>query len=112
MENSEQQEVVLKEHRHIDALQFLEVVVITTVNKTALYREDIIVADTSNGNVTITLPKSRGGKKFVVIKGSGLNVLTVQFTGGETMFGVASVVVTALGAVNKFKGVPGGYIPL
>lgn len=100
------------EHKHIDALQSLEVVTNTQVDHLVSYREDIITADTSAGSIVVTLPKSRGGKKFIVVKTSGLNTLTILFTGGETVLGSSSVITTALGDVKRFKGITGGYIPL
>lgn len=105
-------ELNLNDHRHLETIQSIEVVSFVTGSRMVEYREDIIVADTTNNNITITLPKSRGGKKFCVIKGSASNTLTVNFSGGETMLGIASVTITSLADKRWFKGVTEGYIPL
>lgn len=104
-------DVVLSEHKHLDALQKLEVVTLVSANYTVNYKDDIIVVDTSVGSRVVTLPLSRGGRKFCIIKASAANNLTVQFTGGETMCGLATVVLTAIGS-KWFKGIAQGYIPL
>lgn len=105
-------EVNLNEHKHVVSLQALEVVVTVTANHVADYREDIILVDTSAGNVTITLPPSRGGKKFYILKTKAANAVTVQFTGGETLLGAASYSLSAQAEGRWFKGVYEGYIPL
>lgn len=105
-------EINLSDHKHLETLQSIEVVKTVTANFTASYREDIIVADTSSGNITVTLPKSRGGKKFCVVKSSAANTLTVLFSGSETMLGINSVTITSLADARWFKGVQQGYIPL
>lgn len=105
-------ELSLNDHKHLETLQSIEVVSKVVANYTVDYREDIIIADTTNNNITVTLPKSRGGKKFCVIKGSALNTLTVIFSGSETMLGIASVTITSLADRHWFKGVAEGYIPL
>lgn len=111
MGNSEL-EVNLREHRHLDALQALESVVTVTGNHIADYREDIIIADTTAGNLTVTLPKARGGKVFHVVKSKAANTLTIVFSGTETMLGLASITITDFGAGKRLKAVLGGYIPL
>lgn len=105
-------EVNLVEHRHLDALQFLEVVTQVTGDYTAQYRDDIIVADTTLGNISVTLPKSRGGKRFTVAKPSASNTLTVLFTNGEMVFGSSSFAMTTFVGSRTFKGVTEGYILL
>lgn len=109
--NSEE-ELSLNAHRHIETLQSIEVVTKVTGNHTVEYREDIIIADTTNNNITITLPKSRGGRKFCIVKGSASNTLIVNFSGGETMLGIPSITITSLADLRWFKGVEQGYIPL
>src|SRR5690606_39088714 len=99
-------------HRHIEKLESIELVREVSNNYTVDYREDIIVADTSLNNITITLPKARGGKHFTVIKASASNTLIVNFTGGETMLGVSSITITSLADLRRFKGFKEGYIPL
>lgn len=107
-----EEELSLNDHRHIETLQSIELVKTVTADYTVDYREDIIIADTTNNNITITLPKSRGGRKFLIIKGSASNTLIVNFSGGETMLGVASITITSLADRRWFKGVQQGYIPL
>lgn len=106
------EEINLNDHRHLETLQSIEVVTVVAANHTAEYREDVIVADTSTGNITVTLPKSRGGKKFCVIKASAANTLLVNFSNGETMLGITSVTITSLADRRWFKGFQEGYIPL
>lgn len=106
------EELSLNDHRHLETLQSIESVRTVTSSTAADYNDDIIVADTSAGNVTVTLPKSRGGKKFCIIKGSAANTLVVDFSGGETMLGITSVTITSLADARWFKGVQQGYIPL
>lgn len=105
-------DIQLSEHRHLDSLQALELVRTVTTSYTATYKDDIILADTTSGNITITLPPSRGGKVFHVVKPKAANTLTIVFTGTETMLGVASVSLTDFGSGKRLKSVPNGYIPL
>ena len=105
-------DIQLSEHRHLDSLQSLEVVKTVTASYTADYKDDIILVDTTSGDVTITLPKARGGKIFHIVKIKATNTLTIVFTGTETMLGVASISVIDFGTGKRLKSVPNGYIPL
>lgn len=105
-------DIQLSEHRHLESLQQMEVVKTVTANYSPTYYEDIILVDTTAGNVTITLPKARGGKIFHIIKTKAINTLTIVFTGSETMLGVASLSITDFGAGKRLKSVLNGYIPL
>lgn len=104
-------EIDLAEHRNLETLQSIEAVKNVTANYTVTFLDDIIVVDSTTGNVTITLPKSRGGRKFCVIKAVAANTVIVNFS-GETMLGLSSVSLTDQAARLWFKAVAGGYIPL
>lgn len=106
------EEIQLSEHRHLESLQEMEVIKTVTADYTPKYYEDIILGDTTAGNVTITLPLARGGHIFHILKIKAANTLTIVFTGTETMLGVASLSITDFGAGKRLKSVPNGYIPL
>lgn len=110
--NLHEHEVDLREHRHLETLQSIEAVRTVSSNYTASYIDDIILVDSSQGNVTVTLPPARGGRKFCIIKKSATNSVIVRFTGDETMLGITSVVITSLADLRWFKGILEGYIPL
>lgn len=109
---SNELDINLVEHRHLDSLQAMEVITYVSADYTADYRNDIIVVDSTAGNVTVTLPKSRGGKVFHVIKSVAANTVTVAFSSGETMFGQTSVSLVDLGSGKRLKSVLNGFIPL
>lgn len=78
----------------------------------ANYNDNIILADTASGNITVTLPAARNGKEFIIVKGAAANTLTIQFSGTDKMFGAGNISVVDLGKSNRLKSIPGGYIPL
>lgn len=107
-----EEEISLNDHRHLEALQNVENVRTVTSNYAVRYADDIVIVDTTSGNVTVTLPRSRGGKKFCIVKASASNTVTILFSNSETMLGINSVTITSLADKRWFKGVKQGYIPL
>lgn len=61
---------------------------------------DVIVGDTSLGNVTLTLPPDRNrGSQFIFVKAVGANQLIIQCGGTDLIVGAPSVTLNAAGAV-------------
>lgn len=110
--NLHEHDVNLRDHQHLETLQSIETVRVVSSNYTVSYTDDIVLVDSSQGNVTVTLPPARGGRKFCIIKKSAANSVIVTFSGGETLLGITSVVITSLADLRWFKGFLEGYIPL
>lgn len=69
-------------------------VVKKTASYTATFSDELILVDTTGGNVTITLPSSTriSGKVYRIKRlTGGVNTLTVQGSGGATIDGAASI---------------------
>jgi hypothetical protein len=65
---------------------------------TASVDDEIIIADTSSGNITINLPAIAGladSKKYTVIKSDSANTVTVDGDSGETIDGLLTKPITA-----------------
>jgi hypothetical protein len=73
------------------------------INYTVKPNDEIIVVDTSGGNVTVTLIRNTTNKEYCVVKASAANTLTVVPTAPDTFLGTASVTVTAKLAVVRCK---------
>lgn len=99
---------------HIQLEQMQATMIVTNVSAayTALESDDIIVADTTAGNVTITLPLAKNSKEFIVCKKVAANSLIIAFSGGELVFGAATITMTTIMDGRRLKAIPGGYILL
>jgi hypothetical protein len=49
--------------------------------------EDLVLVDTTAGDITLTLPRARNGREVTVLKTSALNKLTIQGTDGQLING-------------------------
>lgn len=78
----------------------------------ALYTDNIIVADTTAGDITISLPAAKGGKEFIFVKAAAGNDLVAECSGTDTIFGSTSTTVVTLGASIRLKAITGGWITL
>lgn len=81
-------------------------------NYNANYNDNVIVVNSSNGDVSITLPLSKGGKEFIVVKSSASNTVAVVMSGSDLVFGSHIVTLLQLGEAKRFKAIPGGYVTL
>ena len=69
-----------------------------TATYTILSSDQFVLADTSSGGFTVTLPSAVGlkGQEFWVLSsGTGTNNLTVEGAGSETINGALNVVINA-----------------
>lgn len=85
-----------------------------TASATAAFADSLILADTTAGNVTITLPtvgSSRAlGKQFIVKRmTAGANTLTVAAASGETIDGAASQTIASQYATLRIIGTATGW---
>lgn len=71
--------------------------------------EDIIRADTSASDITITLPPAVHGKEVTIVKTSALHTLTVQGANGELINGDNVHVYTTIWSARTFKAVDGQW---
>lgn len=89
--------------------QDLERVKNIAANYTLTSDDDIIKVTTTP--VTITLPRSRGGKRYTVLNiASG--VVTITPNGTETISGAANITIVGVRSVSVLKAVTGGWIDL
>ena len=84
---------------------------VTTTTYSPTDKDEILLVDTSAGNVTITLPPANKGREFQVIKVAGGNMVTVVPSPGESILGsTAGVVFSNIGTSIRLKSVLGtGY---
>lgn len=101
-----------RDHSVLEILQETHKVVSVTADYTMNVNDDIVVADTTAGNVTITLPPSKGQREYVAVKAKTANLLIVNFSGTENCFGQTSFNVVTLGDTLKFKCYGGGWIKI
>lgn len=66
------------------------------ITGTVLAEDDVVIADTSSGAITLTLPPARNGKEYELVL-SGTNTLTITPAAGDTFMGDVNAVVS----VNK-----------
>jgi hypothetical protein len=78
----------------------------------ANFNDNCILADSSGGDIVVTLPLAKNGKEFIVVKGSPSNNVTIQLSGTDKIFGASNISMVDLGTSKRLKSVPGGYISL
>lgn len=67
-----------------------------TSNYTLTSSNDVVLADTSGGNVTLTLPTAVGvSKLFTLKKIASANTMTIATTSAQTIDGSSSIAITA-----------------
>lgn len=98
------------QHDQLDQLQSVKTIRNISSSYTATYRDDILIVDTTSGNLTVTIPLSKGFKEFTIVKSVAANVLTVVFSGGQLMFGLSSITITVQADLRTLKAIVGGYI--
>lgn len=82
-----------------------------STNTSLTTNDDLLLVDTSTGNIAVTLPKSgASGKEFVLFKTSGINILTINPVGVDTINGAASLTLTAAFGSYWLKAVSGGWV--
>lgn len=85
--------------------------VITGPTYSATWRDELLLADTSANNVTITLPLAQNGREYEVVKMQPQNILYILPTAPDTVLGsTLGVQVFNQFTAIRFKSVPGGYI--
>jgi len=99
---------------HRDLLQLERVATVKTVtaNYAMLVNDNFILADSTAGNITVTLPNSNTAKEVEVIKAAVANTVTVQTSGTDVIYtaGGATFVSLALkGTSVRLKAVTGGW---
>ena len=71
----------------------------------------VLQADTSAGNVTLTLPESKNdGWEVEIIKPSPMNRVIILPTGTDTLVGDTQVDVYDQWTALRFRAVSGGYV--
>lgn len=81
-----------------------------TSNYTVQADDDIIWADPSLGDITVTLPPAIGTTEFTVTRSGLVNTVTVVFSDGQNCFGATSLNMVDFGAVLRFKAYLGNWI--
>ena len=107
--------------RHLEAL-FSQVVVDTTrgaysitSSMTLGTEDDVVLVDTSAGDVTITLPAIsdamvRLKREYVVVKTIAANTVTIMPTGADTIRGAASTTISTQWASLRFRATSGNWV--
>jgi len=107
--------------RHLENL-FSQVVVDTTRgayevtgNTTLSSDDEIVLVDTTAGDVTITLPEIsdamvRLKREYEVVKVDAANTITIAPTGGDTVVGEPDALVTVQWTALRFRATPGNWV--
>lgn len=101
-----------REHAVLELFQEMHKVVSVAADYVMQPLDDIAVVDTTAGNITVTLPPSKGQREYMAVKAKAANLLIVNFSGTENCFGQTSYNVVALGDTLKFKAFNGGWIKI
>ncbi len=90
-------------HGDLEQMENIKNIVDTSISYAAILNDDIIVANSASGSITITLPGGRSQKEFTVTRSSALNSVTIAFSNGELCYGQATLSIIGLGAVLRLK---------
>lgn len=96
---------------NLDQLNSIKKIVKVSDNYHAALDDDIIVADTTDRSLTVTLPASRDGKEYTVVKFVAINTVSVDF-GASTFVGLTGVTLSDQGAVGRYKSYSSNWIPI
>lgn len=94
----------------LNRLNDVKRIVTVTESYQVLDKDDIIWADPTLGNLTVTLPPAVGQKEYTVTRSADTNTVTVEFSDGQNCFGQTSLDMVAFGAVLRFKAYLGNWI--
>lgn len=83
--------------------QAARIIKVISANYTLLPNDEIIMVDTSSGNITITLPHSDFQKEYQVVKTADAFTLIIVPTAPDTILGETGVSVTAKLTSLNFK---------
>lgn len=97
-------------HATLHGLQEVAVVRSVSANTTLTYEDDYVLVDTTAGSVAITLPASKAGKEFEIIKIAAANSVTVDGDGSETICGSTTMLLTTQWSAANMKAVAGGWV--
>jgi hypothetical protein len=109
--------------RHLESL-FAQVIVDTTRgayevtgNTTLSGDDEVVLVDTSGGDVTITLPgisdsMVRLKREYEVVKVDAANTLTIAPTVGDVIMGEPDAVVTVQWTALRFRATPGEWVAI
>lgn len=86
-----------------------------TSDKTLDSLDDIVLVDTSAGDVTVTLPEIsdamvRNKQEFEVVKIAATNALYIEPTGTDTILGEPDAVVTDQWTALRFRATTGNWV--
>ena len=107
--------------RHLETL-FGQVVVDTTRgayavtgNVTLGVEDEVVLVDTTAGDVTITLPAIsdavvRLKREYEVVKTAAANTLYIDPTGADTIVGDTDVIVAVQWTALRFRATPGDWV--
>ena len=97
-------------HDTLIRLQALQKFVTASGDYSVSDKDDFVLADTSAGNITVTLPRAADGREFEVVKTAAPGVVTVVPTGTDTILGTTGVTATAQWTALHFKATNGNWI--
>lgn len=88
---------------------------VTTSNVTLGALDNVVLVDSSGGNVTITLPEIsddmvRGHRMFEVVKIAAANTVTVAPTGADTIVGDTDALLTIQWTALHFCAAEGNWV--
>lgn len=89
----------------------------TTTSITLGAQDDVVLVDTTAGNITITLPEIsdtmiRDKREFEIVKAVAANTLTIDPTGTDTINGAANATTTTQWTAYRLRAATGLWVRL
>ena len=97
-------------HSDIGQLQRLGIITEVTSSGDIKLPQDVLLCDTTASSLTISLPVAPKGTEIEIVKTASPNVLTIQPTSPDLIYGQSSVLVYNIGTALRFKSIQGGWI--
>jgi len=72
--------------------------------------DNVVLCNTTTGNITVTLPRSRRGVEYTFIKTAASNTLTIDGSGAETINGSATLVMSSVWSSRTLKSIGNGWV--
>ena len=103
----------LATHDELQRLQELESLREVTSSAAITMDDDIILVDSTGGAFTLSLPASRGGKRYTFTRVGGAGNITITPQSPDTINGASSLVISSSYTPVRLKSVNGrGWVTL
>lgn len=100
-------------HDQLQQLEATEAVRIMTAQGNVVYKDDIILLNSSAGAFAAYLPVARGGKRFIFTRTAGANTITLTPSGTQTINGASTLAISTSYSPVNLKAISGvGWVTI